>query len=109
MAPKLDDHLSRFDKLGIAECITAHVPLLDCWIRDAMADHYIDYNEKLYSWLDSTRSIADPNEPPFEPKFASPRLLPCESDSRAVFNKVLEVDSRMSPPKETCVVPHPHR
>lgn len=104
MTATSDDHLWRFDKLGIADCITSHVPLLDCWVRNTMSDHFIGYNEKLYAWLDRTRSIADPNEPPFEPKFSGARLLPCDSDSRATFNKILKVDQKMKPPKENCAV-----
>ena len=105
MTAMLDDHLWKFNKLGIADCITSHVPLLDCWVRNTMSDHFIGYNEKLYSWLERTQSIADPNEPPFDPKFSSARLLPCESDARATFNKILKVDSLMTPPKEYCTVP----
>ena len=105
MTAMLDDHLWKFNKLGISDCITSHVPLLDCWVRNTMSDHFIGHNEKLYSWLERTQSIADPNEPPFDPKFSSARLLPCESDARATFNKILKVDSLMTPPKEYCTVP----
>ena len=97
-----DDHLNLMDLDGTAACITAHVPALDCWIRDAMFDHFEVYNTVLYTWLNETRAIADPNEPPFWPLFSNPKIIPCVTDSRLEYNKILSVDAKMRPPKTNC-------
>lgn len=89
-------------KEGVADCITAHVPALDCWVRDAMGKYYEPYNQKLYAWIKSTKPQADPNEPPFLPEFDSPRKIPCVNDARASFEKILAVDRALKPPKKGC-------
>ena len=40
---------------GVVDCITAHVPQLDCWVRDTMREHFVEYNNQLYTWLNKTR------------------------------------------------------
>ena len=90
---------------GVVDCITAHVPQLDCWVRDTMGEHFIEYNDQLYSWLNETRSTASPHEPLFSPEFPDPALIPCSADAREAFNKILAVDARMKPPKDSCEKP----
>jgi hypothetical protein len=90
---------------GVVDCITAHVPQLDCWVRDTMKEHFVEYNNQLYTWLNKTRSTASPHEPPFSPEFPDPKLLPCSKDARKAFNKILAVDAMMKPPKNSCEKP----
>lgn len=98
----LDDHLGLMKKDGRAECITAHVPTLDCWVRNAMGLYYEPYNQALYSWINETKPLADPNEPPFWPTFDNYQSLACVNDSRLDFDKVLYVDSMKRPAKVGC-------
>lgn len=103
----IDDHLIRMGKEGIADCVTAHVPALDCWIRDTMGEHFELYNLMLYSWLRETRAKANPNEPSFSPLFSNPGLIPCVKDARRKFDQIRAVDANMLPPKLCCALKVP--
>ena len=87
---------------GRAECITAHVPALDCWVRDAMGVYFEPYNQALYSWINETKPLADPNEPPFWPLFDDYKSNVCVNDSRRDFNKILHHDSTKKDIKQGC-------
>jgi hypothetical protein len=89
-------------KEGVADCITDHVPALDCWVRDTMGKYYEPFNRKLYAWIKSTSPQADPNEPAFYPEFDSPNKISCVSDARAQFNLILDVDKAFQTPKKFC-------
>ena len=97
-----DDHLGLMSKQGTAECITAHVPALDCWVRDAMGEYFEPHNAALYAWMNSTRPIAAPMEPIFSPLFNDYKLNLCVSDARAEINKLIQVDLESTPPKTKC-------
>lgn len=96
-----DDHLDKMSKEGVAECVTAHVPALDCWIRDKMRGYFKPYNSMLFTWINETKKEAPRSEVSF-PKFASPNLLPCVKDSRKLLNTILRVDDSFIPPKMSC-------
>ena len=87
-----DDHLGKFEKEGVTECITDHIPKLDCAYRDYMGSFYAPYNEKLYQWLEETRADGDPNEPEFSPRFDSYKLVKCEEDARSDYDNLLAHD-----------------
>ena len=87
-----DDHLGKFEKDGVTECITKHIPALDCSYRDYMGQYYAPWNEKLYQWVEDTREEADPAEPPFSPKFESFKLVKCVDDARGDYDTLLAND-----------------
>ena len=87
-----DDHLGKFGKDGVVECITNHIPNLDCAYRDYMGAYYEATNEKLYKWLDDTKDEADASEPDFSPKFESFKLVKCVEDARAEYDQLLSTD-----------------
>ena len=84
-------HIEHASLTGIAfeTCALRHIPQLDCSYRDKMGTYYSPYNEKLYSWVESTKAEADPNEPEFSPLFDDYKVTPCVTNSRQEFNKYL--------------------
>jgi hypothetical protein len=86
----------------VADCIKAHVPALDCWIRDKMRDYFKPYNRMLFKWINETKEEAPRSEVPFYPEFVSPNLLPCVKDSRKLLNIIIKVDDSFTPPKTCC-------
>ena len=86
----------------MADCIRSHIPALDCWLRDAMGEYFEPYNNALYSWLDETRSTADPNEPPFWPLFDSYKTNRCAVNAREEYDELLLSDLDLDPPLIEC-------
>jgi len=84
-----DNHLSRKEWVGIIDCITSHVPKLDCSHRDVLGEFYKPYNAALYSWLNETRSQASPYEPPFPP-FGDYHRVPCVADARKEYDELIK-------------------
>ena len=84
-------HIEHASQTGIAFelCALRHIPQLDCSYRDKMGAYYTPYNEKLYSWMESTKADADPNEPEFSPLFEDYKTTQCAKDSRAEYNTFL--------------------
>ena len=84
-------HIEHASLTGIAFelCALRHIPQIDCSYRDKMGAYYSPYNEKLYSWMESTKAEADTNEPEFSPLFEDYKTTPCAKDARAEYNAFL--------------------
>ena len=85
-----DDHLESFQ--DIISCITTYTPKLDCKFRDELAAYYAPINERLYKWLDETKSSRSVYEPDFIQFGDSWKYAKCVNDSRYDLNKVIEAN-----------------
>ena len=83
-----DDHLETFQ--DIISCISTYTPKLDCKFRDELAVYYAPLNERLYKWLEDTKSSRSAYEPDFIQFGDSWKYTQCVNDSRSELNKVIE-------------------
>lgn len=86
----------------MADCVKAHVPALDCWIRNKMRDYFAPFNKMLFTWINETKEEAPRSEVAFFPEFESPNMLPCVKDSRKLLDIIIRVDDSFTPPKTCC-------
>ena len=85
-------HLEHASQTGIAFelCALRHIPKMECAYRDKLATYYAPYNEKLYEWIEETKTQADLNEPEFLPLFEDSKGIECVEDARVEFDAFLE-------------------
>jgi hypothetical protein len=81
---------------GVADCVERNTPALDCDWRDKTGIFYEPLNRDLYSWLETSKAVANVNEPKFWPLFDSYKINPCVNDSRRDFDKILKEDKKKS-------------
>ena len=90
-----EEHIGYTTKVGLLECITKHIPALDCDFRDLLGRYYQPYNTNLYNWIQKT-----PNKSKEEPTFNSfgddYTKINCVSNSRELFDKILKKDTSKS-------------
>lgn len=95
-----DDHLEYFQ--DIMSCISTYTPKLDCKFRDELATYYTPLNERLYKWLNETKSSRNEYEPDFIQFGNSWKDIKCVNDSRYELNKVIEANYRTKKSTTSC-------
>jgi hypothetical protein len=88
-----DDHLGNLEN---QECVTAHVPNLDCSIRDELARWYEPKNRDLEQLMNATRDKAPPMEPAFKSFGGSYQKAQCVPSARVELDRLLKNSTKTS-------------